>query len=808
MQSVNPHHVVVKDFFRATSWAEGVQPGQTPTTKTRAGLFSPGVPGVGKSTAAIQYLARNDGRLLSPSTALAGEQKKRAQNLAHARNTDKQRPKQIKGLGRGCGFGPDVWSGRGRMYAAVMCTSCPQTTTCTAHTQHYETPQEVYGVHPQMNWAMPNKKLTDRQRKIRSLRRKLGRAQDDQPKALIIDEMPTPITTVALRREDFEVGRCIYPELWAWMKATTPSIREFFDAWEEVRFHLAYHPEMKWGMALDLAALMPPGSRFRVAAESLHAVLVGNPVPTPDAEQARMGLVLPERWPHADCVEFLRVLLQYELPNVPREDRGVGAPSVALRVRGGDNEGRYLPGDETFELLRCWVPPTVAHIILDSTAPYAEKIYAALYDQTTHDVRSFYRETPLPKDGSIRAIHCATPGFSYSRCFKNAKELAPEGENVTVRALQRLVLAVDEDQLRFNGDVQPNYRIGLITHRRWLKCLGWQFDADDKLLRDEGGLTVRAPLVAVSPKLAAIEKLLRTLESRGCLVVGYHGAVKGSNLWEYCAVMGHLDAPKINIGTLKTEAKGLGLDADEYSDTRHTVEAVQEIFRCRPLSATPKTPRTILWFAKARSAGDFAWETETWAEGGRVPGMETATAQRLARLQATRFGAMASTLVGVVTTGELNPLTPIKTPLQELSRLFPDGMTPTFFEMYRREVREIALARGWRLFKHPTDPGHPKVWATDEATAARWRASTPTTPEVVLEGYVLSVDAAERKIQAFVEDALAENAAQSEDGEQISLADLISEVEYVGLAPAESPLAWYATRPLIRDRYRPRILRQ
>lgn len=627
-------------------------------------LIAPGPPGIGKTSASLELLADSGmGRLVSPSHEQAKERRAEAHKLLKDTNRTNIISRHMVGLGRKCLYLPeDQWAAVGWNFGTVACDACPSKQQCPGIRQHWQHTDIHLGVHSMANW--------------------------NKPGTLFIDELPSPVDTRNYTSKELAcIGANIWhPSLEGWRQG-------FTQAWNRVLNHIEDHvlkcPTPKvWGTTVHFSNVFMPGTPVRADLDFLCDYFENSPVPAPPAAAVRAGTITPEKWIAGDIGDLVR-MLRWESDGVLlpiRESLGL-AWTVCARVYG-DNRGKFV--DYRLELRRRWVPPNSSHMILDSTASLSLDVYRKLYPN--HAVETSFTTVPLPT-AHIELVHYSTLGFARSRTMTNNRALLKSGTHARIRGIRQIIYKIR--QLRPSRF--QKLKIGLIDHKGFLEALGYDFHNEAVLTSGNN----RRRCVAPDPDLQTV---WNELESLADLVIGYHGGVTGSNLFNNVRILGVFGDPTGHIGMLAEEARTLDLDSMTYFKWSVTVNATQEIFRARLLDASPATPKTVMYFGRhAPDLGSMgaSWTPGTWAEGGRLPSraahaFEAAIWEQVGSAQypiigvlLPEFASMHATLIG----SALYAL--------RASEESWDASSPKTRECYRRVAHGVAQTLGYHTYHVP-----------------------------------------------------------------------------------------------------------
>lgn len=690
------HAAAIKSFFRAARFVEEDVAEDAPL---RVAVVAPGPPGVGKSHAALEYAARKSTRLLEPSHDQAAEReregakirkRRRAQSLAAsavlpATQIQKSPPEaqHIQGLGRQCFYLPegDTWSQRGWAFGDVACDGCSKKPTCPSYRQFWDEAPTTFSVHAIQGW------------------RRNG--------LLVLDEVPLPVTTTELDLDC--LGRMIYGPMHQlirdWRAPIQSQLLTIYNALlDKIYNRDGLWPE--WGEPLDLARTYLPHTSERYAIDAVAEYLDVHPIPKAPPEDVRAGRITSSNWPANFVPEILAGLIRESQQIGMVERDPIGRPTMTLRVYG-DKQGRFWKAE--CELRRRWRPPAEPHVILDSTAGLQPHLYKALYPHA--DVKQLIRDVPVPGE-YIEAHHYETFGLAKRRCL-DGQVLTPAGEKTVLRVIRELTYNAKRVSSTTPG-AKP--RVGVITHRAILRLLGFNPTKGTPVLRDKQAIRKR------SAAHAGIETALRDLEAVAHLVVGYHGGVIGSNLFNDVRILAVWGDPTAHIGKMTDEAEVLGISPQVHIDSTREAAAVQEVFRARLLDAAPDNLKTVLYFgAYAPKITGLAWREAPWAQGGRIPALAQA---RLEVALVGMTGTAKRPFYGTFSTPLLCRLhaTSNKPPLEALRAAGVDTEAPTRaeWEMYRRAAARVGRREGLTPHELANPLGDRRpivVWATSRETA-------------------------------------------------------------------------------------------
>lgn len=653
------------------------------TTTPLAAIIAPGPPGIGKTTASLELLADNgEGRLVSPSHEQAKERRAETRKLLVSTNRAHITPRHIVGLGRKCLYLPeDKWAAFGWGFGTVACDQCPSKQQCPGIRQHWQQTDIYLGVHSMANWSKPG--------------------------VLIIDEMPSPVDTRLFGSTELaRIGANIWhPILEGWRRGFEAQWNRVLNCIEDYVTQCV-SPKI-WGTTVTLRDLFPAGSPQRADLDFLCDYFEANPVPAPPSNSVRSGSITPEKWIAGDIDRLVRVL-RWESDGVEiavRADMGL-ALTMCARVYG-DNKGRFV--DYRLEFRERWTPPTTSHMILDSTAPLSQEVYSRLYPN--HVIEKSFNAVPLPA-AHIELEHFDSYGFARSRSLTAAKTLLKPGINARVRAIRKLVYKVR--QIRTNR--YQKVKVGIIDHKALLESIGFDFHNEAVLTNGNNQRQRPAP-----------DKLLQDawaeLESVADLVIGYHGGVTGSNLFNNVRILAVIGDPTGHIGMLAEEARTLDMDAVTYFRWAVSVNATQEIFRARLLDASPGNLKTVMYFG--RHAPDLAnmgasWNKGTWAEGGRIlsaaaHAFEAAVWEQTGATKNPILGVLMPEFAGMHTTLIGSALYALRVSGEEW-----DATSPKTRECYRRAASSVARSLGFHTYHVPNPLGGRKpipVHAASQAEA-------------------------------------------------------------------------------------------
>jgi len=646
-------------------------------------VIAPGPPGIGKTSASLELLADNAmGRLVSPSHEQAKERRAETRKLLLDTNRAHIMPRHIVGLGRKCLYLPeDKWAAFGWGFGAVACNACPSKQQCPGIQQHWQRTDIYLGVHSMANWSKPG--------------------------VLVIDELPSPVDTrLYTSTELARIGANIWhPILEGWRRGFELVWNRVLNTIED--FVVQCVTPKVWGTTVQMRDVFPVGSPQRDDLDFLCDYFEANPVPAPPSSAVRSGSITPEKWIAGDIEQLVRVL-RWESDGVDMPNReALGLPVSACARVYGDNKGRFV--DYRLEFRSRWQPPGTSHLILDSTAPMSQDVYARLYP--THQIETAYNVVPLPQS-HLELVHYDTLGFARSRTLNCAKQLLKPGTNARVRAIRKLVYKIR--QLRSSR--YQKIKVGIIDHKAFLEAVGFDFHNESVLTPGNN----RRVKVAPDPKL---ESALAELESVAELHVGYHGGVTGSNLFNHVRVLAVMGDPTGHIGMLAEEARTLNMDAVAYFKWSVSVNATQEIFRARLLDADAKNPKTVLYFghhAPDLSNMQASWAAGDWSEGGRIPSdaahaFEGAVWEQVSSANNPIIGVLMPEFAGMHTTLIGSALYALR-----VSEETWDATSPKTRECYRRVAAGVAQTLGYKTYYVPNPLGNRKpipVYAATQAEA-------------------------------------------------------------------------------------------
>ena len=660
-----------------------------------AALIAPGPPGIGKTAASLELLADNGvGRLVSPSHEQAKERRAETHKLLKDTNRTNIVSRHMVGLGRKCLYLPeDQWAATGWNFGTVACVQCPSKQQCPGIRQHWQHTDIHLGVHSMANWTKPG--------------------------VLIIDELPSPVDTrIYSSTELARIGANVWhPALEGWRQG-------FMHAWNRVlnrlEDFLVQCPTPKvWGTTVHLDNLFPVGSPERADLDFLCDYFEASPVPAPPASSVRAGTITPEKWIAGDVGDFVR-LLRWESDSVLTPAReAMGMPWTLCARVYGDNKGRFT--DYRIETRRRWTPPNGSHMILDSTAPMSLEIYQKLYP--SHTLETSFNVVPLPT-ANLELVQYDTLGFARSRTLTLSKSLLKPGTYARIRAVRKLIYKIR--QLRPSRF--QKVKVGIIDHKAFLEAIGYDFHNEAVLTSGNNRRLNPAP-----------DKLLQDawneLESMADLVVGYHGGVTGSNLFNHVRILAVMGDPTGHIGMLAEEARTMGMDSGVYFRWSVAVNATQEIFRARLLDATPATPKTVLYFGRHApdlSAMGASWEDGMWADGGRLP---SPAAHAFEGAIWEQVGLQAYPIIGVLLPEFASMhATLIGSALYALraSEETWDQSSPKTRECYRRVAHSVAMNLGFHTYHVPHPLGNRKPIPVYARTLAEAHSALAEVQEFLL----------------------------------------------------------------------------
>jgi len=629
----------------------------------------------------------------------------------------------IQGLGRQCLYLPqgDTWASRGWSFGDVACDECPKKKECPSYQQFWDEADATFSVHAIQNWRRPG--------------------------VLILDELPYPVTT---SEYDLDcLARTIFGPMHKlivdWRTPIYDQLRRVYDTIvNQIYDNDAFWPE--FGETLDLARIFDLSTESRQALDYVANYLEVTPIPKAPPPDVRAGRITSGNWPANYVGAILDGLVRESQQTPMTERRTAGSPRLAIRVYG-DKQGRYWKAE--YELRRIWHPPAEPHIILDSTAGTRAKLYEALYPNA--DVKKFIHDVAVPGE-HIQALHYDTLGFAKRRCL-DGNALTDAGVNTVVRALRELTYHA---RLIGPPPTATKPRVGVIGHRTILLAMGFDFRKGNRVLRDGKAARIHS---AMQPM---IETALRDLEAVADLVVGYHGGVIGSNLFEDVRVLAVLGDPTAHIGKLTEEARVIGLDPQGYIDSTREAAAIQEVFRARLLDAGPNQLKTVLFFGgHPPVVTGMGWVKAPWAQGGRLPALAQT---RLEAALAAATGLGGAPFYGTYSTQLLCRLhaTPNRSPLLALRAAGIDTEAPTRaeWEMYRRAATTVARREGLSPHEMSNPLGDRRaivVWAKTRNEADVYLAEAESMMRLIPEDRLGAIvaGAAERDEEREIQEALA-----------------------------------------------------
>lgn len=712
----------------------------TPNDPLFVTVIAPGPPGVGKTRASLELLADNNiGRLVSPSHELAKERHGELKKLLKDTGRANIVPRHLVGMGRKCLYLPeDKWAAVGWSFSVAACDACPSKKQCPGTRQHWQHTDIVLGVHTMANWAKPG--------------------------ILIIDELPTTVNTRTYSSTELaRIGANIWhPKLEGWRQG-------FADAWNRVLNKIedaaiACTSPKVWGTTVYLDDTFPPGSSERADLDFLCDYFEAQPTPAPPSSSVRGGTLTPDKWIAGDLETCLRTL-RWESDGVSVADRASAGLPLTLCIRVyGDNQGKFV--DYQLEHRQRWIPPSRPHMILDSTAPLSREVYSKLYQN--HAIVESFSVVPLPVQ-HLDLQHYDTLGFARSRSLSLSRRLLKPGTFARIRAIRHLIYNVRQLRTsRFN-----KIQVGIIDHKGLLEAIGYDFHNESVLTPGNNGRKRLAP----DPLL---EAAWSELESMAELIVGYHGGVTGSNLFNNVRILSIHGDPTGHIGMLAENARTLDMDAVAHFRWSVAINATQEIFRARLLDASPTNPKTVLYFghyAPDLTAMGAYWTVNQWTDGGRLPSL---LSHAFAGAIWEQVGMQRFPIIGVLLP-EFAGLhaTLIGTALYALRATEEswDATSPKTRECYRRTAKVVADALGFRTFYVPHPFGSRKPIPVHAANLAE---AVDAFNEV--KDYLLSTPA--WRVQDF-EDVAARAEMQRQSDEQVC-----GEVESIKAAMQTAKIAY------------------
>lgn len=790
MRKLHYRQVAVKDFLRARNWTGEPAPPPDPAAsvvvgrRPRMAMVSSGPPGVGKTRVALNHLATREasGRLLSPSHGQADERMSEAKFLTNRAYHDRQEgldptgvhpevlalyqigennrrpkpdmsldpvkraarrakqaeeaswpkyPKHIQGLGRQCYYiEEDRWRERGWKFSDVACSGCDRRQICPSQTQFWQSHSVGLGVHGMAEYHNPDE----------------ARAAAE---ATVIDELPAPVQVSIFEMNELVslCNPCWHSDVEAWR-------RPIEDDWRVVMKEFRWLAERDrlnaktFGQEVQIAGLFPLGHELRHAIERAMVYLEAFPLPAPDPRGVRMGTITPDQWPRANYLEILQAAVD-EIDGVSLRDRAKRSPNGVVRtlaIRAFGDKGKV--SRVQVELRSAWIAPDANITLLASLGRDNLRIAKRMFPN--HDIRSYIREVALPEKG-FELFHSDTYALAMTRVLQPSGNVKPRGATALTRAIRRIVVQAERVRESRPTPWHPlakrlRLKIGIITHRAFLKAMG--FEPEPGAAIEVGRGYVRKHKAA-TPKLErAVQRLLAT----GDLVLGYRGATIGSNKFSSCRLLTVLGDPTGNIGMLREDARTLGEDANWYIDWHTRTAATQEVFRIRPLDASPTNPKTVLYIgahppnlAQASKEGPgmvHEWKKWKWAAGGQLPSeaqfeaechfwaaigqghsiLETAFVELLDLLPPSP-GAMGKpgadgALGPTGSMGDRLHATAMETSIYALREFVGavGNLTQSNREAYRRAVKAACAPNGYRRFrlKHPVDNRQcVAIWAKD-----------------------------------------------------------------------------------------------
>lgn len=658
-------------------------------------MIAPGPPGIGKTSASLELLADNTmGRLVSPSHEQAKERRVETRKLLLNTNRSHIVPRHVVGLGRKCLYlKQDDWAAIGWGFGAVACDACPSKKQCPGIQQHWQHTDIYLGVHSMANWSKPG--------------------------VLIIDEMPSPVETRLYSSTELaRIGANIWhPVLEGWRVG-------FTDAWNRVLNKVedfvrqSIMPKV-WGTTVNFRGVFASGTPERADLDFLCDYFEANPTPAPPSSAVRSGSITPEKWIAGDLNTLVRTL-RWESDGVDmtaRADMGL-AYTACARVYG-DNKGEFV--DYRLEFRSRWRPPATSHMVLDSTAPMSQAVYQRLYPD--HIIETSYNTVPLPA-ASLEMVHFDTLGFARSRTLNCAKFLQKPGTHARIRAIRKLIYKIRQ----IRSTRYQKVKVGIIDHKAFLEAIGYDFHNESVLTNGNNQRLHEAPD-------AVLQETWNELESIADLVIGYHGGVTGSNLFNHVRILAVMGDPTGHVGMLAEEARTLDMDAAAYFRWAVSVNAMQEIFRGRLLDASPQNPKTVYYFG--RHAPDLSnmqatWTPGSWAEGGRIPSVaahafEGAVWEQVTNAKNPIVGVLLPEFAGMHTTLIGNAIYALRASDETW-----DATSPKTRECYRRVAASIAGELGYGTFYVPHPLGNRKPIPVHASTQAEANAAFAEIKDFIL----------------------------------------------------------------------------
>ncbi len=738
------------DHARARTWLDNRKPDEP----ARVVVLCSGAPGVGKTHQALEAQARYGGTILEPTHTQARERmaealiiRRRLQFHAHAapQTTPLQKvkvagnwtavpttqqileTKQYKGLAKECSYfrGEDPWTPFGWHFHDVACNGCPQKKLCPSIRQFWNTSPANIGVHSMKDWALDG--------------------------TLILDELPAPVECKVYQHYDLtrHFDPIQHRDIAAWCGLVRQLLNNVLNSVIQIA-SLGKCPP--FGEVLNVQAAYPTGSSQREELLALREMIELNPPPSPNPQAVRIGGIKPENWAHGELESLISGLV-LSLSGTPSE--APTHPRVDVIVYG-DGKGNFSHIE--YQARKKWTPPARSHVVLDSS--YHPAIYGAIYNTQHHEIKAFNRKTPLD-DRFVESVQYQTLGFSRKRMLRLPDGgLRADGVTHLVRFFYELRKHINHVKGAHGSSYRP--KVGIVTHKGVLDALNFRLDSDHSTF-DSRRHTRSGPSV-----YDEVEEVYSRVLLDADVVFGYYGGVLGSNVFNACDIMVALGDCNPNITAAKLDAQVLRLDAENlYIPWVRQKNAIQTLYRCRPLDADDSNRRLLLYFGRHDLTIPGLDISKLEFATGRMPSVFArevllALHEEVIRPDVVLFGTVTHELVGLHETSIGSALQAFRA-----AQVNPEDLTRAQVEAYRRAVEVVSHEYGLTRYErpHPLGGRRPLVlWSRSAERADR-----------AVEGFAvrLGMCSPERVAELTSEVAVARREAQEE--RQDHLATIINQ---------------------------------
>ena len=698
-----PHFAgAVKDFCRSFARVSARQPPSVPgapPVPPRVEVVQPGPPGIGKTRTALEIAVRHPVHLLQPSHALADEREREARPIANqiraanalaplpGKGNNPRRVKRVQGMRRNCDLKRSVderFEQMGWAHGTLACVGCPVKRTCRSRIQFFPDtqPTSVFGVHEMSGW---------------------------RPETQVHDEHPQWTDSFTYKFYDLQ-HQLGSPSLHPVFEGWRVGIHTFIQTISAAVMDKALDEDLarnKHGIPLNVSRVFPDGSPQLDALIGIVDYFTNIPMPSPPPMEVRSGLSADDWGDQRWGFFFTALLAEARQTPLPRRANlkfaicqilVAGTPKRATDIRyvvTYRNPPKFLPA-----------------MVLDSTAHLMIPAYQAYYEN--FDLKLNIKNSIKPDAQWVHATHVETKAFASSRLFEG-NQLTDHGKN----SLKRFLHDIAVRGLGINHQHAGQARVGLVLRKKLVEYLGLPGEGVWKSERDA--------MKAVDCPDPEINTLFRELKDYFQLRIGYYGGIAGSNEFEDVDIIALVSDPWVNLHASTAEALCLGINPKEHAEALMQAEAIQGIYRCRPLNADQRRQKHIFYYGAHHPEIGVPWTLQEWAAGGQIPrpyarAAEISAARRLrqrTRPEAGGFilGRWNDEALWAHTTSDERPLQELRAKQARL------GEAPSRAELasYQRAAQRVADLFGLRQFEraHPFSSRPMVVFAGDEKAADR-----------------------------------------------------------------------------------------